>query len=165
VKIKLIPATPDDAASIAALRNAASDDLTFRHGKGPWTRRCTAAGVLFDRRNARLYAMHHRDEVAATLVLATKKPWSIDRTFFSQVSRPFYVTSLVVAPQLQGQGLGRGCLAEAARLARRAGADALFLDAYDHAAGAGAFYAKCGFRETGRATYRGAPLIYFELLL
>ena len=44
-------------------------------------------------------------------------------------------------------------------------ADAIRLDAYDHAAGAGPFYAKCGFRERGRVVYRGNPLAYYELLL
>ena len=39
------------------------------------------------------------------------------------------------------------------------------LDAYDGAAGAGRFYAKCGFLEVGRKTYRGVPLVYFELML
>jgi len=38
--------------------------------------------------------------------------------------------------------------------------------AFDHPqAGAGEFYRKCGFRETGRATYRTVPLIYYERLL
>jgi hypothetical protein len=50
-------------------------------------------------------------------------------------------------------------------VARAWPSDALRLDAYDHAAGAGPFYATCGFREVGRVTYRGVPLIYFELLL
>jgi hypothetical protein len=44
-------------------------------------------------------------------------------------------------------------------------ADAIRLDAYDGAVGAGAFYAKYGFKEVGRVVYRGTPLIYFELLL
>jgi len=43
--------------------------------------------------------------------------------------------------------------------------NAIRLDAYDAKAGAGAFYAKCGFREAGRAIYRKTPLVYFELLL
>ena len=43
--------------------------------------------------------------------------------------------------------------------------DAIRLDAYDAAAGAGDFYAKNGFREVGRTKYRNAPLIYYELLL
>ena len=37
------------------------------------------------------------------------------------------------------------------------------LDAYDSAAGAGSFDAKCGDREVGRVTYRTVPLRYFEL--
>jgi len=44
-------------------------------------------------------------------------------------------------------------------------ADAIRLDACDAPAGAGAFYAKCGFRAVGRATYRGCPFEYFEQLL
>ena len=39
------------------------------------------------------------------------------------------------------------------------------LDAYDSQAGAGEFYASCGWTEVGRASYRDVPLIYYELLL
>ena len=166
MRVKLIPATPEDAESIAALRNAVSDDLTFRHGPGPWTAHCTTAAVLFSLRHALLHVVLHRGEAIATLVLATKKPWAIDRKYFSRVKRPLYLTSMAVAPERQGQGIGRACLADAVKIARRAKADAIFLDAFDHpGAGAGPFYAKCGYRETGRVTYRGAPLVYFELLL
>ncbi|HEY1600831.1 MAG TPA: hypothetical protein VGG64_14580 [Pirellulales bacterium] len=44
-------------------------------------------------------------------------------------------------------------------------ADAVRLDAYDASAGAGGFYSHCGFSEVGRPVYRGAPLVYYELLL
>jgi GNAT superfamily N-acetyltransferase len=54
---------------------------------------------------------------------------------------------------------------EAKAVARAWPADAIRLDAYDHEAGAGEFYRKCGFKEVGRVTYRGVPLVYFELLL
>jgi hypothetical protein len=50
-------------------------------------------------------------------------------------------------------------------VARAWPSQAIRLDAYDADAGAGGFYAKCGFREVGRVTYRTVPLIYFELLL
>jgi GNAT superfamily N-acetyltransferase len=161
--LKLQPATPEDAEAIAALRNAVSDDLTFRHGRGWWTAHCTTAGVLFDLRNAMLFAALQRGEVVASLRLATRKPWAIDLATFSQARRPLYLTALVVAPELQRQGIGRECLEQAIRIARQQGSDAIFLDAYDHpAAGAGPFYAKCGWRETGRATYRKVPLIYYE---
>lgn len=43
-------------------------------------------------------------------------------------------------------------------------ADAIRLDAYDAKAGAGGFYARCGWTKRGHATYRGAPLVYYELL-
>ena len=46
-----------------------------------------------------------------------------------------------------------------------ADAAAIRLDAYDSTAGAGGFYARCGYREVGRVTYRGTALIYFESLL
>lgn len=166
MRLKLIPASPDDAESIAALRNAVSDDLTFRHGKGPWTLHWTTAGVLFDLRNAKLFVATHRDDIVASLCLTAKKPWAIDRAFFTAVKRPLYLTSMAVAPELQRQGIGRQCMMEVAKLARRFKADAVFFDAFDHpAAGTGSFYAKCGCREVGRATYRAVPLVYYELLL
>ena len=42
---------------------------------------------------------------------------------------------------------------------------AIRLDAYDGPAGAGGFYAKCGFTERGRVSYRATQLIYYEMLL
>ena len=72
---------------------------------------------------------------------------------------------MAVAPELQRQGIGKRCVAAAMEIARAWPADAIFLDAYDAAAGAGEFYRRCDFREVGRAPYRGAPLIYFESLL
>jgi hypothetical protein len=49
--------------------------------------------------------------------------------------------------------------------AKKLSADAIRLDAYDAKAGAYGFYASCGFTERGRATYRQAALIYYELLI
>ncbi len=43
-------------------------------------------------------------------------------------------------------------------------ADAIRLDAWDAAVGAGELYRKCGFIEVGRATYRLAPLVYYEIV-
>ena len=71
---------------------------------------------------------------------------------------------MAVRPDLQHKGVGRLCVDEALRIVREWPADALLLDAYDADAGAGEFYAKCGFREVGRTSYRSVPLIYYELL-
>jgi GNAT superfamily N-acetyltransferase len=64
---------------------------------------------------------------------------------------------------MQKQGVGRALLEEATKIAREWPADAIRLDAWDAKAGAGPFYAKCGYREVAHATYKTAPLIYFEL--
>jgi predicted N-acetyltransferase YhbS len=72
---------------------------------------------------------------------------------------------MAVAPELQRQGIGRDLVREGLAVARTWPSQAIRLDAYDAAAGAGEFYAKCGFREVGRVTYRTVPLVYFELLL
>jgi len=65
----------------------------------------------------------------------------------------------------QRTGLGRACMEAAREAAVRWPADAIRLDAYDAEAGAGGFYAKCGYREVGRVVYRNTPLVYYELRL
>ncbi len=116
-------------------------------------------------RNSSVYIARHEGGPIATLTLATKKPWAIDKKFFALSERPLYLTAMAVHPDVQRRGIGRRCLEEARRIALDWPADAIRLDAYDTTAGAGEFYRKCGFREVGRATYRGAPLIYYEMLL
>ena len=166
MQMKLQSATAEDAESVAALRNAVSDNLTFRHGRGPWTAHCTTAGVLFDLRDALLLVALHRGEVVASLKLSTKKPLAIDLSYFSKVTRPYYLNGMAVAPDLQRQGIGRACLEQAAVLARRQKADAIFLGTFDQpTAGAGPFFFRCGYRETGRATRRDTALVYYEILL
>jgi GNAT superfamily N-acetyltransferase len=103
--------------------------------------------------------------IVGTLQLQTKKPWAIDVSYFTAVKKALYLTGMAVALTHQKKGIGRLLLDEAIKQARSWPADAVRLDAYDHAAGAGDFYAKCGFREVGRVTYRQSPLIYFEMVL
>lgn len=105
------------------------------------------------------------DRVIATLRLTTKRPWAIAPQYFTPSVHPLYLVDMAVHPDLQRSGAGRRIVAAAAATARGWNADAVRLDAYDHAAGAGPFYVKCGFAEVGRATYRGVPLIYYELRL
>ena len=85
--------------------------------------------------------------------------------YFVRVRRPLYLIGLVVEPGLQHQGIGRILVEEAKAVARAWPAEAIRLDAYDAEAGAGAFYAKCGFRQVARVTYKNTPLLYYELLL
>ena len=54
---------------------------------------------------------------------------------------------------------------EAIKQARKWPAEAIRLDAWDADAGAGPFYARCGYREVALVLYKTSPLIYFELVL
>lgn len=165
MKLTFTAATPDDAPAIAALRNAASDNLTQRYGRGHWSWQTTAEAVARDTARAHYLLARYRRAIVGTLRLDTKKPWAIDPAYFTKVTRPIYLTAMAVLPASQRQGVGRALLDEALAIARRRPADAIRLDAYDTPAGAGDFYAKCGYAQRGRVTYRGTPLIYFELLV
>jgi len=157
--------TPDDAAALAALHTAVADDLTRRHGRGPWSAKASEKGVLYAMRTSQVVVAREGAEIVATLHLTTKKPWAIDTSYFAKVARPLYLLAMAVAPARQRQGIGRRCLEEAATIARGRPADAIRLDAFDAEAGAGPFYRRCGYTEVGRASYRDTPLIYFELRL
>jgi ribosomal protein S18 acetylase RimI-like enzyme len=162
---KLQPATTRDAAPLAALHTAVAEHLTELHGTGPWSSKSTEKGVLFGMRHSNVFVARDGNEIIGTLRLATKKPWAIDTSYFTPARKPLYLLAMAIAPAKQRQGLGTHCMKEAARIAKSFPADVIRLDAYDAAAGAGGFYARCGFAERGRATYRGAPLIYYEMLL
>jgi len=165
MKIRLQLATPDDVPDLVALRTAVSDRLRADFGDGYWYARSTEKGALFQMRRGSVYIARYRGQIVASLTLSTRKPWAIDRSCFTPVKKPLYLTAMAVAPHLQREGLGRHCLEETRRIAASQSADSICLDAFDCAAGAGPFYAKCGFREMGRIVYRAAPLIYYEMLL
>jgi GNAT superfamily N-acetyltransferase len=159
------PAIPGEADSIAALQTRVADHLTSHYGAGHWSAAVTGLSVA--RAIATSQVLVARDEgvIIATLRLVTKKPWAIDASCFAKSRRPLYLLSMAVEPARQRTGVGRLLLDAARTQALRFPADAIRLDAYDSPAGAGGFYLKCGYREVGRATYRGVGLRYFELLL
>jgi GNAT superfamily N-acetyltransferase len=165
MRIHLEAAEPEDIPQLVALRAAVSDRLARDFGEGYWCSGSTEKGAMFQLRQGGVYVSRRRGRLVAALRLSKRKPWAIDRSFFSPSRLPYYLTDMAVDPRHQRKGLGRECIDEARRIAVAAGADAICLDAYDCAAGAGGFYAKCGFREAGRTVYRRAPLVYFEMKL
>jgi GNAT superfamily N-acetyltransferase len=158
-------ATPAEVPELAALHTAASADLTQRCGAGFWSRVATEKGVLNSLRYARVVIARKDESIVGTMRLANKKPWAIDVTYFTPVKKAIYLTGMAVLPKLQRQGIGRLLLQEAVEEARAWPANAIRLDAFDADAGAGPFYARCGFREVARVVYKKNPLIYFELVL
>ncbi len=164
-KFTLQPANTNDAPALAELHTAVANHLTLEHGRGPWSSSTSEKGILFALRNTQVFVARERSKIIATLRFTTKKPWAIDTSYFTDCDRPLYLLAMAVAPSRQRQGIGRKCLEAAAKIARAFPADALRLDAYDAKAGAGPFYASCGFTEMGRVSYRNTPLIYYEMVL
>ncbi|MCI0451821.1 MAG: GNAT family N-acetyltransferase [Candidatus Latescibacteria bacterium] len=164
-RVRLFLAEPRDAAAIAALRNRAADALTDAFGPGHWSSHASEKGVRSGMKRSSVYVARRRGRIVATLTLQTRKPWAIDMAYFSPRTRPLYLIDMAVEPTLQRAGIGRACLEAARGIAARLPADAIRLDAYDAEAGAGTFYAKCGYREVGRVVYRNTPLVYYEIVV
>jgi GNAT superfamily N-acetyltransferase len=163
-RIRVDLATPEDVPGIVAVRVNAAEELTARFGGGHWSGHATVRGVAWDMRQGRVLVARRGSRIVGTLKVTTRKPWSIDISYFIPCKRPWYLTNMAVDPAHQRLGIGKRLVLEAVRLVREWGGEALRLDAYDDAnAGAGPFYEKCGFSEVGRATYRITPLIYYEL--
>jgi GNAT superfamily N-acetyltransferase len=158
-------ATEPDAMPLAALHTTVAERLTQVHGRGPWSCETSEKGILHAMRTSQVFIARLDGELIGTFRLTAKKPWAIDLSYFSTSERPLYLLAMAIAPARQRQGIGKICLEEAKRIARNWPADAIRLDAYNAKAGAGDFYARCGWKEMGRASYRGAPLIYYEFLL
>jgi len=165
LKLSVREAVQADAKEIAALRVAAAEDLTARFGKGFWSSNTTDKGVLFGMKQGEVLIAISAGTIVGTLTLSTRKPWAIDTAYFTKVKTPLYLTSMAVAPVVQGKGVGRFMLDEANKAVKAWLGQAIRLDAFDAEAGAGGFYAKCGYKEKGRAVFRSVPLIYYELLL
>lgn len=158
-------ATEDDARALFALRCRVAESLTLRHGLGHWSSTGTERGIVRVIRESTVLVAREAGRVVGTLSLQTRKPWAIALRYFTPVDRALYLVDMRVDPARQGHAIGRELIEAAMAKARAWPAGAIRLDAYASPAGAGAFYAKCGFSEVGRAVYRTVPLVYFERLL
>ena len=162
MRVRIRVAGPYDASAIFRIGERAAEHLTAEHGRGHWSAPPTEGAVARGIASSHVLVAEAKGEVLGTLRLVTRKPWAIDISYFAPCVRPLYLVDMAVDPGFQLRGVGRRLLDAAREAASTWPADAIRLDAYAAAAGAGAFYARCGFREVGRATYRGVGLVYYE---
>jgi GNAT superfamily N-acetyltransferase len=158
-------ATEADIPALLQLRLAVDADQERRFGKNRWSTVINKNSVARGLRSSRVLVATRRGQIVGTLRMETKKPWAIDLSYFTPVTRAVYLHDVDVDPQLRRSGVGRQHIERAKATARKWPVDAIRLDAYEGPSGAGPFYAKCGFTRVGRAVYRGVPLVYFEHLL
>jgi len=162
LKASISVASARDARALAALRTAVAHGMTLKFGEGHWSAGPSKAQVLRQTRASHVLVARRDTEIIGKVRLARALPWPIDSSCFTPAKAPLYVLGLAVAPAMRGQGIGRFLMEAAKDTARSLHAEALWLDAYDHAAGAGPFYVECGFRMVGRTKYREVPLCYYE---
>jgi GNAT superfamily N-acetyltransferase len=176
MKLTITEATVSDVAEILELRLAVGARMQERFGndrwappisersvlrlfKGPRTRKSDGATLI------KILVGRSRSRIVALTRMQTKKPWGFDLRYFTAGASAVYLGDVEVSPKCQGQGFGTQLMAAAVNHARAWPVDVVRTSAYDGAAGAGPFYARCGFHETGRVTYRNVPMIYFEKIL
>jgi len=154
-----------DARELVALGTAVAHDMTRQFGEGGWSNVPVKDDVVGQVSASRVLVARRDAELIGTVRLARAVPWAIDSSAFTPVEKALYVLGLAVAPAARGQGVGRQLMDAAKGAARAESAGALWLDAYEHVAGAGPFYMKCGFRQVGRTSYKQVPLVYYEWLV
>lgn len=138
--------------------------MTRQFGEGDWSAIPGKATVLKQIRASRVLVARLEDEIVGTVRLTSANLGVIDTSAFTPVSSALYVLGLAVAPRARHLGVGRRLMEAAKAAVTGWPAEALWLDAYDNAAGVGSFYRQCGFREVGRTRFNGLPLIWFEWL-
>ena len=163
--VSISVALMSEARALSALRSAVARGMTQQYGEGHWSACPSKAEVVRQLRASHVLVARQGAELIGTVRLVRALPWAIDSSSFTPVTKPWYVLGLAVAAESRGKGVGRQLMDAAKATARASGAQALWLDAYEHEAGAGSFYLKCGFRKVGRTAYREVPLIYFEWLI
>jgi len=153
-----------DAPGLVALRSAVAEEMTREFGAGHWSACPSYADVVRQLRASHVLVARSESQLIGTVRLVRAMPWAIDASSFTPVMEPLYVLGLAVSPAWRERGIGRQLIDAAKDTARSWGAQALWLDAYQHRAGAGSFYVKCGFRKVGATRYRESALFYFEWL-
>jgi GNAT superfamily N-acetyltransferase len=80
-------------------------------GDGYWCSRPTEKGAQFGMRQGQVYLARHQSLMVVSLTLSKRKPWAIDKKYFSPSKNPLCLTAMAVDPRHQRKGLGTQCIA------------------------------------------------------
>ena len=147
--MRLRPAAAADLAAVRRIVNDAYTPYVARLGKPPGPMRDDYAALIAEG----VVTVAERDGVALGLVVLIDRP---DHLLLDNVA---------VAPQHQGQGVGRALLAHAEAEARRRGHAELRLYTNERMVENVATYLRAGYVETGRAEQAGYARVFFAKIL
>jgi ribosomal protein S18 acetylase RimI-like enzyme len=143
---RLRPATGSDAASVAALVDAAYGHYVERIGMPPGPMTDDYAEVIRDRQ---VTVAEHDGVIVGVVVLAV-------------TTEGFVIDNVAVHPSRRGTGLGRALLRFAEAEARRAGFDAIHLYTHEKMTENLALYSRIGYVEYDRRSQGGFSLVYMR---
>jgi GNAT superfamily N-acetyltransferase len=153
-----------DAPALLALRTAVARGMAQDHGEGPWSASPDLARIVQQLHATRVLVARREGQIVGMVRLTTVAQAAIDSSSFTPVANALYVLGLAVAPEARRASVGRRLMEASKDIAREWPATALWLDAYEHAAGAGRFYSNCGFQARGTAVHEGMTLRFYEWL-
>jgi ribosomal protein S18 acetylase RimI-like enzyme len=143
---RLRPATGSDAASVAALVDAAYGHYVERIGMRPGPMTDDYAEIIRDRQ---VTVAEHDGAIVGVVVLAV-------------TDEGFVIDNVAVHPSRRGTGLGRALLLFAEAEARRAGFDAIHLYTHEKMTENLALYSRIGYVEYDRRPQGGFSLVYMR---
>jgi GNAT superfamily N-acetyltransferase len=143
---RLRPATGSDAASVAALVDAAYGHYVQRIGMLPRPMTDDYAAVIRDRQ---VTVAEHDAAIVGVVVLTV-------------TDEGFLVDNVAVHPSRRGTGLGRALLQFAEAEARRAGFDTIHLYTHERMTENLALYSRIGYVEYDRRSQGAFSLVYMR---
>jgi ribosomal protein S18 acetylase RimI-like enzyme len=143
---RLRPATGSDAASVAALVDAAYGHYVERIGMQPGPMTDDYTEVIRDRQ---VSVAEHDGAIVGVVVL-------------SVTNEGFLIENVAVHPSRRRTGLGRTLLQFAEAEARRAGFDAIHLYTHEKMTENLALYSRIGYVEYDRRSQGGFSLVYMR---
>jgi len=142
----IVPATPGDAPAVTECVRAAYAGYVARIGREPAPMTADYAALIGA---GEVWLTRADDEVAGVLVLRLQPP-------------ALLVENVAVAPDRQGEGLGRALMAFAEDRARAEGLAEVVLYTNERMTENLRFYPALGYAETGRAVQDGFARVFYR---
>ncbi len=153
VKPEITLARTADARALTALRTNVAQSMKARFGEGHWSAIPSRSDVIRQMRASQVLVARLDEHLVGTVRLTTVSPHSMKSVGFTSVGSALYVVGLCVAEEYRKMGVGRALIDAAKDAAHARRSEALWVDVYPGAAGAGPFYLDCGFRQVGPLHY------------
>ncbi|NLI22853.1 MAG: GNAT family N-acetyltransferase [Clostridiales bacterium] len=154
-RMRLRPATPADLPAVYGIFQNAIDDMNAR-GIPQWDDIYPTPAILSDdQRKGQLHVAVGEEEVPLAAVTLNEECHPDYASAQWRHGEPaLIVHRLCVSPAAQGQGVGRGLMAEVEALAREKGYAGIRLDAFSQNPHALRMYERLGYEKRGEATWR-----------